>query len=719
MSNVKISDLPAATTMGLTDVFPFTQGTTTKKATLEQVRQFIAVTDYGVTGTGDETVLICAAMEAAYAAGVVLEWPAGTGYTIAAASMPAGTNHAPAMRGIGEVTINLTGAVVFTVANGFSLENLNLLTTYTYANATATYYHLFTTGTNAASPRLVNCKIKNVSYKQLTVTDGSARGYSLANFAGGVTNLDVETLVCEGIREGIQIQSDGHDGETVRCVIGGRFENVHGSNMQRVIAIDAIPTTGLFGSEGIRINNFSLINTATQRDNYSGGARTGHSPIIGDLGLNPSITNVRIQHPIEHWAYVYAKRAVFDNIYGANMADLSFKGYSTSNGCSGSIRIVDNRLTSAPYSATLALVSLANADGVDIEVVQFKGTNLSGGPSGHLIRPWAVVSLAKSAKNVKVKANGQYLLQGVVNYETNSAQEEAFENIVIEQCHVLDPQTTTSSGGYAALKKYDANFPTLGWYSAGTALVKNLTIRNNYFGVTTETADIAETTTVICRGRLTGTKLNGLFNCADMAGVLSENNTVDGWYGDGNTTQMIGVNTAGAGVQGYVTDVVIRETYQGLETTTFTTGPGALFLGEGSEIKFLNNGATATPSGRIVAYKGRSSGGGATVVEAMTAAGQMDGSITFRLLAAGSLGIMTIIANIEGTYDFHTDTGEYGYGEISNSTLKSITVSANADATTDTALKVCTYISGTSMVAKNNTAGTVFLTFNFKGSYNS
>ena len=86
----------------------------------------VNVADYGVVGSGDETTLICQAMNDAYTNGNILSFPEGS-YTITAGNMPAGTNYAPAMIGQGIVTINLSGAITWQVKNGFSLKDLNFL----------------------------------------------------------------------------------------------------------------------------------------------------------------------------------------------------------------------------------------------------------------------------------------------------------------------------------------------------------------------------------------------------------------------------------------------------------------------------------------------------------------------------------------------------------------------------------------------------------------
>lgn len=70
MTTIKISQLPAATQpIAGTSVAPVVQGSTTVKATVQQIRQFVSVADYGATGdnTTDDTAAIQAALTASTA----------------------------------------------------------------------------------------------------------------------------------------------------------------------------------------------------------------------------------------------------------------------------------------------------------------------------------------------------------------------------------------------------------------------------------------------------------------------------------------------------------------------------------------------------------------------------------------------------------------------------------------------------------------------------
>lgn len=669
------------------------------------------VADYGVTGSGDETALICQAMNDAYNAGKTLVFPEGA-YTISAGNMPGGTNYAPAMYGDGIVTINLSGAVVFQIGNGFSLENLNFVTTYTYPNSTATYYYLFTTGAKATSPRLFNSYVRNVTYKQTTITDGSERAYGFMTANCGATNFSADNVSFIGCREGIVFDGDGHDGETVSLVNNARFTQTYAENVQRVYVFNSIPTTGNFGNVGIDIDDFIYINNSTQRDNYSGGDRTGKSSIIGDLGLNPRLNNLRIQYGIEHAMYISASRAVISNFYGSNSGAIKLTGYSETEKSSASIHVA---WFTTPYplvAVTHPIVILYHVDGVSITVDRFEGKNTTDG-SGNLIRPWSIVELSRSGKNITITANGQYLNRGVLSYDTGSTQVEAFENIVIKDCFILDPNPSTNSTTSAALNQtIDGDTPTLPWWtSPGGALIKNVSVLNNYFGVTTDTAGSATTTTVIGRGRC-GTKLADMANFINCAGATLENNICDGWVGRAasGSTSHINVNQ-------YCSAILFNDTVNGPANTNFdsviSNFPG---VSPSSNFRYKSVPATTYLSQSATINKGFSS----TLTTASGIGPVYQGAdvdlVTVVKLAAGASQNVGSNANFDGELSFQTDTGEYAYGNIAGATITGFNVSANA-AFTDTASKISVYTSSTSIVAKNNTAGTVIVTIKQKGSY--
>lgn len=680
---------------------------------------WVSAADFGIVGSGDETALICQAMSTAYANGDTLIFPAGS-YNIVAASMPSGANYAPAMFGQGNVTFNLTGPVTFTITDGFSIQNIKIVTTYTYDNATSTYYHLFDTGARDVSSRIHNCTIANVSYKQLTVTDGSERGYSFARMSGGVSNLVVENFEIVGVREGLRIDCDNHTGETVSTVKNAVFRNITGENVQRIIATSAVTDTitGLtlptayFGSYGIEIENIRGQNTLTQRDNYSNGARTGHSFVIGDLGLNPRIVNMSSVYPIEHSIYIYSLRGVIDNFYGSNAADISIAGYALASAGSADIHVAEYTIVAAHHSSTTAIVDARFVDGLVVKVDRFKGTNLSGGPGGTLIRPFAVLALSRSAKNVYVTATGQYLNSGVVAYETTSTQEGPYENIVIENCFILDPVTTTNSTSFAAIKEYlyGTYTPTLPWWtSPDGALIKNVSILNNYFGQTTDTADTTQTTTVLCRGQ-GGTKLGGIAKVRNCDGFTAQNNICDGWVGD-TLTGFSWHYTFGD----YVSYVLINDVVH----TTATIGTALIaapVMSEGSYPTIKSKPYANTLGSNAKVLKTRSSTSTDTNAETNITGCEIDSTTTISLAAGASQTNVNRLLNFSGQVAMYSNSGEYAIGSANGSTLTGINVSANA-ATTNTASKVCIYSQNNYLYAINNTASPVILTVVQKGTF--
>ena len=680
----------------------------------------VSAADYGITGSGDETILICQAMNDAYANNKTLVWPDGT-YSISEANIPAGTNYSPAMVGQGNVTLNLSGAVTFTIANGFSLENINFVTTHTYPNTTVSYFHLFDTGARAVSNRIYDCVIRNVSYRQETITDGTERAFSFARMSGGVTNMSVDGFVLVGAREGFRIDCSDHYGETISTIKGATFRNIVAENVQRVIASSAVVDnatgitlpTAYFGSYGVEIENFRIQNTLTQRDNFSGGARIGHSPIIGDLGLNPRIVNMFSIFPIEHSIYIFCRRGIVSNFYGSNAADIVIVGYSLTSVASADIHVAEYIMVSAHHAATTCIVDVRFVDGLVINVNRFKGTNLSGGPSGTQIRPFAVLEMSRSVKNVYVTAKGQYLNGGVISYLTNETQEAPFENIVIKDCFILDAAPTTNSTTFAAINEflYGTYTPTLPWWTSPSGnLIQNVSIINNYFGQTTDTADTTQTTTVLGRGR-SGTKLAGVAKVRNCSGFTAEGNICDGWVGDALT----GFSWHYA-FGSYMDRVMLNDTIQPTSTigTTIINAPAAT-NGALLEIK-----ATPTASKILGAtaklLKTNSSTSTATNVESFTSGAEIDAMTTVVLAATESQTNIFRLLNFSGEVTLRSNSGEYAIAYANGATLTGINVSANA-AITSVGSKVCIYSQSNYLYAINNTGSTVVLTITQKGSF--
>tara|TARA_R110000772_G_C13291242_1_gene438017 strand:+ start:414 stop:2483 length:2070 start_codon:yes stop_codon:yes gene_type:complete len=672
----------------------------------------VNVADYGVVGSGDETTLICQAMNDAYTNGDILSFPEGS-YTITAVNMPAGTNYAPAMIGQGIVTINLSGAITWQVKNGFSLKDLNFVNTFTYSNTDSVYRYLFTTGPRNTSPRLYNSNIENLTYKQTTITDGSERAYGFLICNGGVTNFKASNVEFEGCREGIVFDSDGHDGDTTSVVINASFTQTYAKNMQRVYVINSIPSTGNFGNIAININNFTFINTLIQKNAYAGGSRTGHSPLIGDFGLNPKLNNLRVQHPIEHSFYITCARGVITNFYGANAEDLLLAGYSETEQSSADIHIADYVVSSASWSSSIAIVTLRHCNGVNVNISRFKGTNLTGGLAGSLIRPFCVAALARSGKNISITATGQYLNGGVIQYETDTSQTAPFENIIVRDCFILDPAPTTNSTTYAGVNEYLYNTqnPTLPWWtSPGGNLIKNLSIINNYFGQTTDTAGTAETTTVLARGR-GGSKLAGIAKVRNCSGFFADGNTCDGWLGEASTG-FVSHYTFGS----YTDKVMINDVTQPSSSIYSVLGNfPATSVGSFYKIKGKNV-ADYIVGSQAEVLKIQSSAGSDTDAEDATDGSEVKSTTTIVLPAGGIQNNVYLLTNFSGQIQLQTNSGEYAIANANGSTLTSISISANA-ALTDTASKVCIYTSGNQLIAKNNTASAVTMTVTSNGSH--
>ena len=358
----------------------------------------------------------------------------------------------------------------------------------------------------------------------------------------------------------------------------------------------------------------------------------------------------------------------------------------------------------------LALFRRAQAN---IKVDYFKGTNLSGGLAGSQIRPFAVVDLSRSAKNVTVSAVGQYLNGGVIQYLTNETQEAPYENIVVKDCFILDPAPTTNATINAAINEYlfGTLNPTLPWWTAPSGnLIKNVSIFNNYFGQTTDTADIAETTTVLGRGRA-GSKLAGVAKVRNCAGFTVQGNICDGWSGDALTGF-----TSHYAFGSYMSRVMINDVIQPSNSSIYSVISNFPSVAEGSFYEIKNKISSNIIGSQAKVLKTQSSAASSTAVETTISGAEIDAKSTILLTAGSTQTNVYDLTNFSGEVTLQTNSGEYAIANANGGTLTSISVSANA-AITDTAAKVCIFSTGTILYAKNNTASTVLFTVTQKGSY--
>ena len=673
------------------------EGTGAVERTVEsKLQDLVNVKDFGVTcnGSDDDTVAFCNAMSYCRLNNKTL-WLEGT-IKIVASSLPAGTNYACALAADSErATLNLQGDVNFLVSQGFSVQNITILTNHTYANSDLTYRYLFA----SESQRLSDVVVENVRYSQTAVTDGSARGKSFLLFTSGATRFSAINVSIENVREGFVFETNS-DAET-SSLIDGAFFNMRCSNIQRAIVVNA-SASNPYGNSGISIDSLWCSNTLTQANNYSGGARTGHSFITGDIGKNAVINNFYSERPIEHSAYFYGQNFSVLGFKGLNPSDISIVGYSTSSTSGGSIEIVSVEMNEAPLlGTTRALVSLRHCENVNINVRHFKGTNTVDGGTGVLIRPSHVVDLSRYAKNVSVTARGQYLIRGVLVYDTSSSLEQAYDGISISDCHILDPTTNQTADFNAALNRYDTNTPP--WWTPGDYLLKNVYINNNYFGVTADTAGSAETLELIGRNRVGSSKTKGLVAIDLCDGATLKDNRIDGYYGD------VAVGSMYPFVVSDSNDVVI-------DTTCAGSGPGNTFrtvyyapnLAAGSRID-VAPGASGSLISADVELVWSESG-------AANEAALLDSTSMLRLAAGATENDVIYFANFVGIATVSTSDGEYANLAIDPSSINIISSSAGF-ALTDTASKLCLVPSGSFAAVINNKAVSLDVVVTQKGRY--
>ncbi|MCP4608911.1 MAG: hypothetical protein GY845_09380 [Planctomycetes bacterium] len=681
-------------------------------------------------GINDDSLAICRAMNCATASGITTFFPAGE-YVVDLASMPGGTNYASAMQGTkGETTINLTGAVSWVIVNGFSLQDINFITDYTYANAVGTFYYTFTTGAaGPTTPMLYDTVLLNIKYTQATVTDGTARGYGLIIMNGGVTNLVAENIWMEGIRHGITVAmgNDGVDGYNGNSVcIDASFRNIHGKNMQRIISPGSPGVSNMFfGSRGIVIDNWSLINTEAQGAQYSGGARTGHSAIIGDMGVGAIVTSGYVEWVIEHTMYVYGRTLTVSDLSSVNGSDIKIVGYATTNTSSANIFGITHIVNQQQWSTSAGIITLYYVDGVKISGIHVKGSNVNDG-SGGVERTFAVVSLSRSARSIDINdVSGQYLTAGIVSYLTDPTWEEAFDGITIRNCNVLDPVSPATSY-YAALNKYLTYYPDDGGahatWVAGDALIQNVIIMNNFFGQTTETLGAGESLTLLGRGR-SGTRMTGLVFVQDMRGVRTSNNTLSGWYG---LYSVHAFDSAAAGNKGYSNKVYLDEImFIGANFAVPARLAQCPALSEQSRLEYIGRkidiGGVVYLSGSGVVSKGSSSGLTVGECESITAGGSIHGSFTVVLDTNERVAGCVPLINAVGTIELSTDRGDYILANINGVGAPTAVapVSANASVTSVNA-KICLFRDGNFLTLDNdNTGVSIVATVKYRISYQS
>ena len=114
--------------------------------------------------------------------------------------------------------------------------------------------------------------------------------------------------------------------------------------------------------------------------------------------------------------------------------------------------------------------------------------------------------------------------------------------------------------------------------------------------------------------------------------------------------------------------------------------------------------------------KGGSSALGAGEIESTATQSGVEGEVSFILDTTEVVSTGLFLTSLVGFFELSTNTGEYIMAQVVGTTVTAMHVSANASVT-DVALKVCAYRSGNYLDIKNNTAGTVIITFRYRIAY--
>ncbi len=602
----------------------------------------------------------------------------GKTYRITAATFGATSDFCPVVAQKG-ATLSFEGDIQAEVYDGFSLHNVAIITDHSYANTTASFYYLFT-----AQERLNNPVFCNVSYTCTTAaSDGSSRGYGLINVKYGVYNLMIENIIFSGIRRCFVVEEVDCTTDNPPIAIGS-INGWFSINCQAGMYLGS-PSSGpiTYSNYGIIINDYTFVNTETQSNNYSGGARTGHSAIIGSMGVGGRMSNLRIRNPVEHAAYIYARDLAVTNLVMIDAEDFKVVGYDPTYR-SNNIEItgITSELTRVPHETAQSLLTTYYTDGFKASSIQYRGTSS--------YRYQSIMALSRSATDIAVSnVDGEYLNYGVVQCLTDDSWESAYENITISECRIKEP-CIYSDNTYAALTFYLSYLPT---GHNTESMVKGLTIKNNVFEQYEGGAKVI--------GRGTSHML-GLIDIFNMEDVTLSGNIINGYanaYGPIKTGDYI------SNIKVDEKWVMDAQSVPRFLDNTINGGTQPVEISEGSTLKLIGkrpgSGYAQSANFKLTSELKESESAGSLVVDDILSSGSGRLEAVYDLPAAATES--NIMAYGRGIVQASTASGEYLLAHWNRGVLTVISQSANF-AITDTASKVCLYSSGVFAVLKNNLA---------------
>lgn len=279
---------------------------------------FVDIRDYGALLNGvDDTTAFINATTKALANNIPVYIPKGV-CTINASVVGAREIASMIGEGSSKSVLKILGLSAMQIKDAFRLEKIKIESDYTVASGIASIGSLFYGVTPLQSLRILDVVYQNIS----GVTTGATRGSTLIRCHA--SNVRVKDVVIEGSRFGMIIsKSVGIPCDNLS------FDQVTFKNVQTGLYITnggVIAPTIEPAITNLSLNNITLINTETQRTNYS--QINGADMIMLERVDNVKASNLYIERAVERSCYFnYCKNVIVDNVILVNTEGLKFAGY--------------------------------------------------------------------------------------------------------------------------------------------------------------------------------------------------------------------------------------------------------------------------------------------------------------------------------------------------------------------------------------------------------